>query len=118
MPGEWLDAHDTIGRMFALMVVVIAVVVFATVGVAAGAGGTLDTPAGDPPPLPGQDAPLDGAAVAAVRFPVVVRGYRMEAVDAVLDRVGAELAARDARIAELEVALGMRPETTPQTTES
>jgi DivIVA domain-containing protein len=97
--------------MFWLMVVVIAAVVFATVGVAAGAGGTLATPAGDPPPLPERDGTLDAAALAEVRFPVVLRGYRMEAVDAVLDRVGAELAARDARIAELEVAFGVRPET-------
>ena len=97
--------------MFWLMVVVVAVVVFATAGVAAGAGGTLAAPAGDPRPLAAHDGPLDADDLAEVRFPVVLRGYRMEAVDSVLDRVGAELTARDARIAELEAALGVRPET-------
>jgi DivIVA domain-containing protein len=45
---------------------------------------------------------VDAAALAGVQFPVVVRGYRMDAVDAVLDRLGAALAERDARIAELQ----------------
>lgn len=39
--------------------------------------------------------------VAEVRFPLALRGYRMSDVDAVLDRLAAELAARDRRIAEL-----------------
>ena len=41
----------------------------------------------------------------ALRLPVAARGYRMADVDDVLDRLGAELAERDARIAELESAL-------------
>ncbi|WP_307847193.1 DivIVA domain-containing protein [Streptomyces sp. F63] len=56
----------------------------------------------DPLPL---SRPVGRADVEAVRFPVAVRGYRMTDVDDVLGRLGAELAERDARIAELETAL-------------
>jgi DivIVA domain-containing protein len=38
-----------------------------------------------------------------------LRGYRMGEVDDVLDRLGAELAERDVRIAELEAALASAP---------
>ena len=48
------------------------------------------------------DRPMGQADVAAVRLPLAPRGYRMSPVDDLLDRVGAELAARDARIRELE----------------
>ena len=41
------------------------------------------------------------ADVAAVRFSTAVRGYRMDEVDAVLDRLAAELADRDRVIHEL-----------------
>ncbi|MCB5180835.1 DivIVA domain-containing protein [Streptomyces antimicrobicus] len=41
----------------------------------------------------------------ALRLPVAPRGYRMAEVDDVLLRLGAELAERDKRIAELEAAL-------------
>ncbi len=41
----------------------------------------------------------------ALRLPTGARGYRMREVDDVLDRLGAELAERDARIAELQSAL-------------
>ncbi|MFE4058262.1 hypothetical protein ACFXP3_18550, partial [Streptomyces sp. NPDC059096] len=59
--------------------------------------------AGGPPPA----ARGRGAApvVEALRLPVGARGYRMADVDDVLSRLGAELAERDARIAELESAL-------------
>jgi DivIVA domain-containing protein len=99
--------------MFALMVVVVAVVVFGTAAVAAGVGGTLAGTAGDPVPLSGVEGPVHAADLANLRFPVVVRGYRMGAVDEVLDRLGDELVARDARIEELEVALGVRPDVEP-----
>lgn len=48
------------------------------------------------------------AALADVRFDRAIRGYRMDQVDAVLDRLAEELASRDARIAELS-----RPATEP-----
>ena len=52
------------------------------------------------------DLPVDRAVapddVATVRLPMALRGYRMAAVDDVLDRLGAELALRDERIRALE----------------
>ncbi len=39
---------------------------------------------------------------------MALRGYRMDEVDDVLDRLGAELALRDARIAELEAVGAVR----------
>jgi DivIVA domain-containing protein len=40
-----------------------------------------------------------------VRFSLGLRGYRMQQVDAVLDRLRAELAARDVQLAEREQEL-------------
>ncbi|WP_016907587.1 DivIVA domain-containing protein [Streptomyces xiaopingdaonensis] len=55
-------------------------------------------------PLP-EARPVNRADVASLRLAVAPRGYRMDQVDDVLDRLGAELAERDARIAELESRL-------------
>ncbi|OEU96991.1 DivIVA domain-containing protein [Streptomyces sp. Amel2xB2] len=55
-------------------------------------------------PLPA-GRPVSRMDVDGLRLPVTARGYRMQQVDDVLDRLGAELAERDARIAELESAL-------------
>ena len=41
-----------------------------------------------------------------LRFGVALRGYAMDQVDAVLDRLAADLEARDTRIAQLEAQLG------------
>lgn len=51
------------------------------------------------------DRPMVRADVDSLRLPLALRGYRMEEVDDVLDRLGAELSERDARIAELEAVL-------------
>lgn len=51
------------------------------------------------------DRPVGRADIDGLRLPVVVRGYRMSEVDDVLDRLGAELAERDARIADLEATV-------------
>ncbi|UED84341.1 DivIVA domain-containing protein [Streptomyces profundus] len=98
------------------MVVVIAAVTLAVLssgdGTGAPATGGLrdvepDRPA-DPLPL---DRPLAPADVVRVRLPVAPRGYRMAEVDDVLDRLAAELAERDARIADLQHALGQAQST-------
>ncbi|MFJ4869315.1 hypothetical protein [Streptomyces sp. NPDC088757] len=86
------------------MVVVVAAVTLAVVG-----GGESEVlPEAAPEqlvdPLPAA-RPVDRADVEALRLPVAARGYRMADVDDVLVRLGAELAERDARIAELEEAL-------------
>jgi DivIVA domain-containing protein len=49
-----------------------------------------------------EERPVGRADIDGLRLPVAVRGYRMADVDDVLDRLSAELAERDARIAELE----------------
>lgn len=88
--------------MYWLMVVVVAVVVFGVAAVAAGKGGAM---AAAPPDRPGPGlppGPLGAGDLERLRFAVGLRGYRMDEVDAVLDRLAAELTARDERIAELE----------------
>ncbi|WP_432040032.1 DivIVA domain-containing protein [Streptomyces cucumeris] len=86
------------------LVVVVGGVTLAVVG--GGQGGTLS----EAPPdllddrLPA-DRPLLRSDVEALRLPMTLRGYRMADVDDALGRLGAELAERDARIAELEDAL-------------
>ncbi|MGW4647490.1 DivIVA domain-containing protein [Kitasatospora sp. NPDC004289] len=91
--------------MFWLVVVAMAVVIGGTALVALGGGGTLPEAEHDriAARLP-QDRPLSRTDVDEIRLPMAVRGYRMDEVDDVLDRLGAELALRDTRIAELEAA--------------
>ncbi|MFC8916432.1 DivIVA domain-containing protein [Streptomyces sp. NPDC057116] len=86
------------------MVVVVAAVTLAVIG--GGESEVLPEAAPehtvDPLPL---TRPVGRADVDALRLPLAPRGYRMAEVDDVLGRLGAELAERDARIAELEAAL-------------
>ncbi|WP_203616286.1 DivIVA domain-containing protein [Streptomyces sp. SID13726] len=95
--------------MFLFLVIALAVVV-AAVTLAVVGGGESDGPLPDvaperlQDPLP-LDRPVDREDVESVRFPLTARGYHMGEVDDVLSRLGAELAERDARIADLESAL-------------
>ncbi|MFF4246293.1 DivIVA domain-containing protein [Streptomyces sp. NPDC001822] len=86
------------------MVVVVAAVTLAVVG----GGGSAVLQDVEPErltdPLPA-NRPVGRADVEAMRLPMSVRGYRMADVDEALGRLGAELAERDAHIAELESAL-------------
>lgn len=86
------------------MVVVVAAVTLAVVG--GGKSAILQDVAPEQltDPLPAT-RPVGRADVEALRLPVTARGYRMADVDDALGRLGAELAERDARIAELESAL-------------
>ncbi|MGW3072894.1 MULTISPECIES: DivIVA domain-containing protein [unclassified Kitasatospora] len=95
--------------MFWVIVVAMAVVVGGAALVALGGGGSMPEAAPDriSARLP-QDRPLGKADVDELRLPMALRGYRMDEVDDVLDRLGAELAYRDARIAELEAAAHLR----------
>jgi DivIVA domain-containing protein len=92
--------------VFWMILVVIVLVVGAAALVALGGGGSLPEPDHDrlAADLP-LERQLDRADVDGLRFPMALRGYRMDEVDDVLDRLGAELAQRDQRIAELEAAL-------------
>ncbi|OEU88735.1 DivIVA domain-containing protein, partial [Streptomyces oceani] len=94
------------------LVVVVAAVALAVLGSGDGqdtrrgvSGGLEDAPPDRlEEPLPTR-RPLGRADVDQLRLPIGLRGYEMREVDDVLDRLGAELAERDARIAELESAL-------------
>ncbi|MFI6346528.1 DivIVA domain-containing protein [Streptomyces sp. NPDC050560] len=94
--------------LFLFLVVALVVVVGAVTLAAVGGGDTAALPDAAPErlvdPLP-QDRPVVSADVETVRFPLAVRGYRMADVDDALGRLSAELAERDARIADLESAL-------------
>jgi DivIVA domain-containing protein len=89
--------------VFWIMVLVVGVVLFGVAAVAAGHGDAMREVYPDRPeiPLP-PDRPLRADDLAAVRFSVGFRGYRMDEVDELVDRVTSELETRDKRIAELE----------------
>ncbi|MDP9393748.1 MAG: DivIVA domain-containing protein [Actinomycetota bacterium] len=88
---------DLLFVLLALAVLGVAAVVSAGRG-----GGLAEAPSDLPPTGALPQGPLRADALEQVRFPVAFRGYRMDHVDELLDRVAGELAARDARIAELE----------------
>jgi DivIVA domain-containing protein len=91
--------------MLAAVVVITVVALIAVGRLDAG----LPEAAADLPPLALPDSrPLRQSDVDGVRFGVGVRGYRMDEVDDVLDRLGREAAERDVRIAELEQQLAAR----------
>jgi DivIVA domain-containing protein len=102
----------------------IAVVVIAALGVAAlAAVGGLGQMSKDPvrdtyrQDLPPADQPLMAADIQTLRFGLSLRGYAMGQVDDVLDRLAAEIAARDAIIARLQSGLEQTdPETEPRPT--
>jgi DivIVA domain-containing protein len=86
----------------AVTLAVIAVVA----GVASGwIGGGLDAPTSSVPSSGLPVGPVAADAVDHVRFAQALRGYRMDQVDAVLDRMGEALRLRDEEIARLESAL-------------
>lgn len=89
---------------FIAAVAVVALGVAAVV--AAGGGGSMaKDPVRDTFRMTVPEDRLDGPAVRGFRFGVALRGYAMDQVDAVLDRVAADLEARDTRIAQLEAQL-------------
>jgi len=98
----WHDRGVT--WVFTLLTIVLLGLVIA---VAVGRiGGGLDAPASS---LPSRGLPagaVGSADLAQVRFSPALRGYRMDEVDAVLDRLGVQLDAQQQRIVELESGLG------------
>jgi DivIVA domain-containing protein len=89
--------------MFWLQLVVIVALLAAVGWLAIGGGGHMSEPVPDHPDLalPGQGL-LERGDVDRVRFSVGARGYRMDEVDDVLDRLAREIELREERIAELE----------------
>ena len=89
--------------MFWFQLVVVVALLAAVGWLAVGGGGHMTEPAPDRPDLP---VPPDGLLVRRdvdrVRFTVGMRGYRMDEVDDVLDRLAQEIEVREQRIAQLE----------------
>lgn len=92
-------------------VLLVLAVVAVAVAVAMGRGDRLGPATVDRSPAGLPAGPIGPADVADVRFNLALRGYRMAEVDAVLDRLAAELAERDARLVELR---GLRAAEPPQ----
>ena len=61
------------------------------------------------------DRPLRGADLQHVRFDVTARGYRMDEVDGLLDRLATDMAEKDATIAALRDRVGEDPQPNPYT---
>lgn len=89
-------------------------VLFVAAVLATREGGELAPAPPDVADLALPDRPLVPEDVAALRFPMVARGYRMAEVDRVLDRLAEELRDRDRRIALLEAAAEGNEPPTPE----
>ena len=85
-----------------LGIIVSAVVIFAVFAVTMGRGGSMTYFRPDWPgqPLP-EDRTVRAADIAAARFSLAFRGYRMAEVDDALDRLAGEIAERDAALEQL-----------------
>lgn len=98
------------------LVLLLVAVVVAGAAVAVGTGrlvGGLDEPTTSRPLRALPDGPLAAEDLDRVRFSLGLRGYRMDEVDAALDRVRDEVAERDARLAELEALLRLAAPSEP-----
>lgn len=95
---------------YAIEAFVVLGVLVVVAAVAAGMGDLLAPAWRDarPLPLPAGRA-LTADDLTDARFTVAVRGYRMAEVDVLLDRLAAEVAARDAELATLRAALSGDP---------
>ncbi|MFV0457959.1 MAG: DivIVA domain-containing protein [Actinomycetales bacterium] len=89
--------------LVALAIVLVAVV--AMVGIGVVRGGLADPPVNRPDHElpPGRLTPAD---LAGARFSLALRGYRMDEVDAVMDRMLAELRDSQAELARLRLLVG------------
>ena len=86
--------------------IVAGLIVVVAIGLlAVGKLGELPDPTSDRAAIGLPEGDVTAAKIDALHFAVGLRGYRMDEVDDVLDRVSAELTRRDERIAELESTL-------------
>ncbi|GAB3767021.1 DivIVA domain-containing protein [Microlunatus parietis] len=88
----------------ALVVVALGVVAVAGSGKLGGMSREPDRDVYRQNPWP-DDQPVTAADVSDVKFGITLRGYAMDQVDDVLDRLAGELAERDATIADLKAKL-------------
>src|SRR5258708_22631725 len=97
--------------MYGLQLVVIVALLAAVGWLAIGGGGHMSEPVPDRPDLAlPEDGLLARDDVDRVRFSIGARGYRMDEVDDVLDRLAHEIQLRGRRIAGVE---GRAPEGDP-----
>lgn len=100
--------------MYWLQLVVIVALLAAVGWLAIGGGGHMSEPMPDRPDLAlPNEGMLERSDVDRVRFSVGARGYRMDEVDDMLDRLAQEIDLREQRIAELE-GRAPRPAASPQ----
>lgn len=92
----------TTALIYLVVMLLVAAVVFLLAAVVFGRGEELAPlpPGSSPTRLPARD--ITGEDVQAVKFQLVLRGYKMSEVDWVVRRLGAEIDSLRARIAELE----------------
>lgn len=89
--------------MFWFQLVVVVALLIAVGWIAVGGGGHMSAPNPDrPDPAVPDTGLLARGDVDKVRFSVGARGYRMDEVDDVLDRLAYEIDVRERRIAELQ----------------
>ena len=88
--------------IYLIVAVVVAGVVFLVASLVFGRGEELAALPPDATPTGLPEGPIVGDDVRAVRFSLVLRGYRMSEVDWTLQRAAAELDTLRARVAELE----------------
>jgi DivIVA domain-containing protein len=88
--------------IYLIVAVVVAAVVFLIASLVFGRGEELAALPPDATPTGLPEGPIAGEDVRAVRFSLVLRGYRMSEVDWTLQRAADELDALRARVAELE----------------
>ncbi|WP_026454699.1 DivIVA domain-containing protein [Saccharomonospora iraqiensis] len=92
----------TTALIYLLVMLLVAAVVFLLASLVFGRGEELAplAPGSSPTRLPAED--VTGEDVAATRFQIVVRGYKMSEVDWVLSRLGTEIDDLRERVTELE----------------
>jgi DivIVA domain-containing protein len=95
-----MEGTSVLGVSIVLFVVLLAVL-FAVAAVTAGFGDLMKPAFQDARPVGLPDGQVRPADLDDLRFNVVLRGYKMAEVDAVLHRMARELAERDAVLAEL-----------------
>lgn len=89
--------------MYWFQLAVVVLLLIAVGWIAVGGGGHMSPPTPDrPDPAVPDTGLLARGDVDKVRFSVGARGYRMDEVDDVLDRLAYEIDVRERRIAELE----------------
>lgn len=100
--------------MFWFQLAVVVALLIAVGWIAVGGGGHMSLPQPDRPDPAVPDTGLLGRGdVDKVRFSVGARGYRMDEVDDILDRLAYEIDVRERRIEELEGHSGARAQVEP-----